>query len=30
MLLNLYKNKWNNAIKLKDQEGVTERTGDNL
>ena len=30
MLLNLYKNKWNNALKLKDQEESTERSGDNL
>ena len=30
MLLNLYKNKWNNTLKLKDQEETTERSGDNL
>jgi 26S proteasome regulatory subunit N11 len=30
MLLNLYKNKWNNALKLKDQEETTERSGDGL
>jgi 26S proteasome regulatory subunit N11 len=24
MLLNLYKNKWNNALKLNDQEETTE------
>jgi hypothetical protein len=30
MLLNLYKNKWNSALKLKDQEESTERSGENL
>jgi len=29
MLLNLYKSKWNNTLKLKDQEEITERSGDN-
>lgn len=26
MLLNLYKNKWNNALKLNDQEEITEES----
>lgn len=30
MLLNLYKNKWNNALKLNDQEQTTERSGEKL
>jgi 26S proteasome regulatory subunit N11 len=30
MLLNLYKNKWNTALKLNNQEQTTERSGDNL
>ncbi len=30
MLLNLYKNKWNNALKLNDQEQITERSGEKL
>jgi 26S proteasome regulatory subunit N11 len=30
MLLNLYKNKWNNSLKLNDQQQITERSGDNL
>ncbi len=30
MLLNLYKNKWNNALKLQDQEQITEQAGDKL
>jgi len=27
MLLNLYKSKWNNALKLKDHEETTEKSG---
>lgn len=30
MLLNLYKNKWNNTLKLSDQEKTTERSGEKL
>ncbi len=30
MLLNLYKNKWNNALKLHDQEQITENSSENL
>jgi 26S proteasome regulatory subunit N11 len=30
MLSNLYKNKWNNSLKLQDQEQTTERSGEAL
>jgi 26S proteasome regulatory subunit N11 len=30
MLLNLYKNKWNNALKLKDQEQTTEQSSEHF
>ena len=30
MLLNLYKNKWNNALKLNDQEQTTEEGSEKL
>ena len=30
MLLNLYKNKWNNALKLHDQEQTTEESSDHI
>ena len=30
MLLNLYKNKWNSALKLQDQQEVTEHSGENM
>lgn len=30
MLLNLYKNKWNNALKLHDQEQTTEESSEHL
>jgi 26S proteasome regulatory subunit N11 len=29
MLLNLYKSKWNNTLKLKDHEEITEKSGEN-
>lgn len=30
MLLNLYKNKWNNPLKLHDQEQTTEESSENI
>jgi 26S proteasome regulatory subunit N11 len=30
MLLNLYKNKWNNALKLNDQEQTTEESSEKM
>ena len=30
MLLNLYKNKWNSALKLNDQEETTEESSENV
>jgi hypothetical protein len=30
MLSNLYKNKWNNSLKLHDQDQTTERSGEAL
>ena len=30
MLLNLYKNKWNNALKLQDQEDTTEESSEKV